>query len=58
MNFYISEHAKGRAKDTRTKEEAVYDYNRNFLNLVSSYILYESNPIDPVGDVDVEVESP
>jgi len=39
MNFYISEHAKGRAKDTRTKEEAVYDYNRNFLNVVSSYIL-------------------
>ena len=39
MNFYITEHAKGRAKDTRTKEEAVYDYNRNFLNVVSSYIL-------------------
>jgi hypothetical protein len=39
MNLYISEHAKGRAKDNRTREEAIYDYNRNFLNVVSSYIL-------------------
>ena len=38
VNLYISDHAKGRAKDQRTKEEAVYDYNRNFLNVVSSYI--------------------
>ncbi len=38
VNEYIIGHAKGRIETEKTKDEQVYDYNRNFLNVISSYI--------------------